>query len=125
MLNITSRTPRLIFEEDVTRFLLTHPEYVKTLERAVWQEELNQSNQNYYGWEWHDVGTMGSKLVRLVTNDIAEINFKSNRTTLYFLANREVIRKAVEKFKAKQRELQFKIDINDIVDQAKKGIKKG
>ncbi|MGI0016442.1 MAG: hypothetical protein ACREBU_23725 [Nitrososphaera sp.] len=115
----------MIFEDDVTKFLQSHPEYVKTLERAIWQEELNQSNQNYYGWEWHDVGTMGSKLVRLVTNDLAEINFKSNRTTLYFLANREVTKKAVEKFKAKQMELQFKIDVNDILGQVKKGRKKG
>ena len=121
MLRMIDRLSSFMTEDQVITFLEAYPEYVKTFERAISQEEFNQSNSNYYGWEWHDVGTAGSKLVRLVTNDMAVVNFKSNRATIYLLANRKVIKQGLRQFQS----LQFskplkKIDVGEILEDAKK-----
>jgi hypothetical protein len=108
MLSINNRLASFMTEEQVLTFLRSYPEYAKTLDRAIWAEELHKNDSNYFGWEWSDVGTMGSKLVRLVTNDIATINFKSNKRTIYLLSNRDVTKEALEKFRSEQLALSVK-----------------
>ena len=121
MLRMKDRLSSFLTERQVIEFLTEYPEYAKTFQRAIMQEEFNQNNPNYYGWEWSDVGTMGSKLVRLVTNDMAIINFKSNRTTLYLLSNRQVIKEGLEKFQS--RPIEIKFDVGEILKEAKKKVK--
>lgn len=85
--------------DDVAKFLVEHPEYEKTLEKAISHETIQAPlNKHYLGWAWYDVGTMGAKIVRLVTNDIARINFKSNSQTYYLLNNKEEVREGLRKF---------------------------
>lgn len=80
-------------------FLREHPEYVKTLRKAVEQEEQNVNNPHYLGWEWYDVETLGAKLQRLVISGIAKINFKSRSSTCYFLNERPIVKKALQLIK--------------------------
>lgn len=80
-------------------FLKEHPEYLKTLEKAVEQEEQNASNKSYLGWEWFDVETLGAKLMRLVTSGIVKVNFKSRSTTCYLLKDRDAVKKALRSMK--------------------------
>jgi hypothetical protein len=81
---------------EIMAFLKEHPEYVKTLEKAVEHEEHNASNKNYLGWEWYNVETLGAKLMRLVTSGIVRVNFKSRSTTCYLLKDREAVKKALK-----------------------------
>jgi hypothetical protein len=125
MLPMASQLPRLLPESQVIEFLRQYPEYEKTLTKAMWAEEFNKSNPNYYGWQWSDVATSGAKLVRLVTNEIVIINFKSNRNTIYLLANREITKTALGKFRAEQLTKNLSVDLSKIFKaEGKKGDKK-
>ena len=84
---------------EIVVFLKEHPEYIKTLEKAVEHEEHNASNKNYLGWEWYDVETLGAKLMRLVTSGIVKVNFKSRSTRCYLLKDREAVKKALKSMK--------------------------
>jgi len=84
---------------EIVAFLKEHPEYLKTLEKAVEQEEQNASNKSYLGWEWFDVETLGAKLMRLVTSGIVKVNFKSRSTTCYLLKDRDAVKKALRSMK--------------------------
>jgi len=81
---------------EVVAFLREHPEYIKTLEKAVEQEEQNASNKGYLGWEWYNVETLGAKLMRLVTSGIVRVNFKSRSTTCYLLKDRDAVKKVLK-----------------------------
>lgn len=84
---------------EIVVFLKEHPEYIKTLEKAVEQEEQNVSNKGYLGWEWYSVETLGAKLMRLVTSGIVKVNFKSRSTTCYLLRDRDATKKALKSMK--------------------------
>lgn len=87
-----------ISEEDVAVFLLARPEYQKTLQLAVKHEAEHATEPYYLGWQWFDVETHPTKLMRLVTDGIAKVKFKSNRTTGYLLKDKEAVKKALSSF---------------------------
>lgn len=81
--------------QELRIFLGEHPEYVKTLRKAIEHEEQNAANPHYLGWEWYDVETLGTKLQRLVVNGIIRVNFKSRSSTCYLLKDRNVVKEAL------------------------------
>ena len=82
---------------NTVQLLSQKPEYLKTLQLAVQKEEENLSNKQYLGWQWFDVETHPAKLMNLVTNSIAKVNFKSNNSTCYLLKNIESVKRAIKK----------------------------
>lgn len=80
---------------EVVAFLSKHPEYSKSLRLAIEHEEKNWS-EHYLGWEWYHAEIHPSKLIRLVTDGIAKINFKSRSATCYLLKDREAVKKALD-----------------------------
>jgi hypothetical protein len=86
----------------VTNLLIAKPEYRKTFELAVTEEEEHSNDQHYLGWEWYKVETHPSKLMRLVTEGIARINFKSNSSTNYVLKDREAVKQALTHLDARR-----------------------
>lgn len=68
--------------EKVKVFLRRYPEYEKTLRLAIAHEESVESADGK-GWQWHDVDTHPTKLIRLVTEGIARISLKSRQATYY------------------------------------------
>ena len=82
---------RTASHEKVKVFLGRYPEYAKTLRLAVAHEESVDSADGK-GWQWHDVDTHPTKLIRLVTEGIAKINLKSRQATYYLLRERDVVK---------------------------------
>ncbi|MGI0083056.1 MAG: hypothetical protein ACREAF_04990 [Nitrosopumilaceae archaeon] len=77
------------------------PEYLKTLTLAVKHEEENLSKEYYLGWEWFNVETHPAKLIRLVTEGIAQVRFKSNSSTHYLLKDRDSVKKILARIEKK------------------------
>jgi len=80
---------------DATILLFAKGEYRKTYELAIKSEEEHANDQHYLGWQWFDVETHPSKLIRLVTEGVAKVNFRSNRSTHYLLKDRAAVKKAL------------------------------
>ncbi len=88
------REERAATQEKVRHFLGRYPEYEKTLRLAVAHEESTGS-MNGKGWQWHDVDTHPTKLIRLVTEGIARISLRSRQATYYLLRERTVVKKSL------------------------------
>lgn len=73
------------------------PEFLKTLKLAIEKEDENVAKDTYLGWQWFDVETHPVKLIKLVTEGIVKVNFKSNSSTCYKLKDKEDVRKVLEK----------------------------
>lgn len=82
-------------ENKLAFFLDKFPEYRKTLRLAVMHEESGQEARSYQGWQWHDVETHPTKLIRLVTEGISRINLRTRQATSYLLRNREAVKRAL------------------------------
>jgi hypothetical protein len=80
--------------DKVRLFLGRYPEYEKTLRLAVAHEE-SAGSSNGKGWQWHDVETHPTKLIRLVTEGIARISYKSRQATYYLLKERASVKKSL------------------------------
>lgn len=80
--------------EKVKVFLGRYPEYEKTLRLAIAHEESLESVDGK-GWQWHDVDTHPTKLIRLVTEGIARINLKSRQATYYVLRERDLVKQTL------------------------------
>lgn len=74
-------------------FLRRFPEYRKTLTLAATHEESSAESPTYQGWQWHDVETHPTKLLRLVTEGIARVTLKTRHATYYALKDREMVKK--------------------------------
>ncbi len=85
---------RAASQEKVKLFLGRYPEYEKTLRLAVAHEELMRSDGQ--GWQWHDVDTHPTKLIRLVTEGIARISVRSRQATYYLLRERATVKKSLK-----------------------------
>jgi hypothetical protein len=85
---------RTASQEKVRLFLGRYPEYEKTLRLAIAHEESVESGDGK-GWQWHDVDTHPTKLIRLVTEGIARISLKSRQATYYILREREVVKQTL------------------------------
>ncbi|HMB67505.1 MAG TPA: hypothetical protein VKM96_06125 [Candidatus Bathyarchaeia archaeon] len=80
--------------DKVKLFLGRYPEYEKTLRLAVAHEESTGSSDGQ-GWQWHDVDTHPTKLIRLVTEGIARISLRSRQATYYLLRERATVKKSL------------------------------
>ena len=80
--------------EKVKVFLGRYPEYEKTLRLAIAHEESLESVEGK-GWQWHDVDTHPTKLIKLVTEGIARISLKSRQATYYVLRERDLVKKTL------------------------------
>lgn len=85
---------RAILYEKVKLFLGRYPEYAKTLRLAVAHEE-SAGTIDGKGWQWHDVETHPTKLIRLVTEGIAKISHKSRQATYYLLRERATVKQSL------------------------------
>lgn len=81
--------------DKVKLFLGRYPEYEKTLRLAVAHEESTGSSDGQ-GWQWHDVDTHPTKLIRLVTEGIARISLRSRQATYYLLRERTTVKKSLK-----------------------------
>lgn len=78
-------------------FLERFPEYKKTLRLAVICEESPLDSRTYQGWQWHDVETHPTKLIRLITEGISRISLRTRQATYYLLRDREAVKYALSK----------------------------
>lgn len=92
-------------ENKLAFFLEKFPEYRKTLRLAVTHEESGQEYRSYQGWQWHDVETHPTKLIRLVTEGISKINLRTRQATSYLLRDREAVKRALETWNVTGRRL--------------------
>lgn len=82
--------------QEITEFLKENPKYQEILQRAIDTEEKNIQNPHYLGWEWYDVRAYPAQLVKLVIAGITTVNFKSNSSTNYLLADRLATKEALK-----------------------------
>ena len=82
-------------ENKLAFFLEKFPEYRKTLKLAVTHEESGHEHRSYQGWQWHDVETHPTKLIRLVTEGISKINLRTRQATSYLLRDREAVKRVL------------------------------
>jgi hypothetical protein len=75
----------------IRSFVERFPEYRKTLILAAAHEDASNSN-SYRGWQWQDVETHPTKLIRLITEGIAFVNFKSRHASNYLLRDRSSVK---------------------------------
>lgn len=87
--------PLEMAQNKLSLFLERFPEYRKTLGLAVAHEEAVPSYLNYQGWQWSDVETHPTKLIRLVTEGISRINLKTRQATHYVLRDRDAVKRAL------------------------------
>lgn len=99
-------------ENKLAFFLDKFPEYRKTLRLAVMHEESGKEARSYQGWQWHDVETHPTKLIRLVTEGISRINLRTRQATSYLLRDREAVKRALENWNIPGRRLTDLIGLN-------------
>src|SRR2546428_12705280 len=73
----------------VRSFIEKFLEYRKTLILAAAHEDASNSN-SYRGWQWQDVETYPTKLIRLITEGIVHKNFKSRHAPNYLSPGRGI-----------------------------------
>ncbi len=81
----------------LSQFLERFPDYRKTLMLAVAHEDSAVNPLNYQGWQWHDVETHPTKLLRLVTEGISRISLRTRQATYYLLRERDVVKLVLNK----------------------------
>jgi hypothetical protein len=81
----------------ISLFLAKFPEYIKILRLALSHEDSAANVPNYQGWQWHDVQAHPTKLIRLVTEGIAKICWKTRNSTCYMLRDSDAVRKAIKR----------------------------
>src|SRR5213593_1680904 len=82
-------------ENRLAYFLERFPEYRKTLRLAVTHEESGREARSYQGWQWHDVETHPTKLIRLVTEGISRISLRTREATSYILRDRDAVKRVL------------------------------
>jgi len=91
--------PLELAENKLSLFLDRFPEFRKTLRLAVTHEYSSVNPLNYQGWQWHDVETHPTKLIRLVTEGISRISLKTRQATYYLLRDRDVVKMVLNKLR--------------------------
>ncbi len=82
--------------QEIVKFLQHHPKHGEILSRAIEVEEKNANKPNWLGWEWYEVRAYPAQLVKLVIEGAIKVNFKSNASTCYLLADREMTKRALK-----------------------------
>jgi hypothetical protein len=83
--------------------LQSFPIYRRVLALAIAHEERGLHYSGYKGWRWDDVEVHPTRLIRLVTNGISRINFRTRKATYYLLKDRDEVKRALEKDPAETR----------------------
>ena len=83
--------------EKIVKLVKEKPIYGEILKRAV-EIERNPPNDfvRDYGWEWHHVQAMPPYLVKLVSEGILQITYKSRKYTHYKLVDLEETERALK-----------------------------
>jgi hypothetical protein len=83
--------------EDLAKFIVD-PKYSGILKKAVEVEERLDKDQYRagHGWEWHEVQAHPGNLMKLVVAGILRVAYKSNRSTMYLLIDRQAVKRAVK-----------------------------
>ena len=84
-------------ENRLAYFLERFPEYRKTLRLALTHEESGREARSYLGWQWHDVETHPTKLIRLVTEGISRISLRTRQATSYILRDRDAVKRVLSR----------------------------
>src|SRR5712692_3331807 len=82
-------------ENRLAYFLERFPEYRKTLRLAVTHEDSGRDARSYQGWQWHDVETHPTKLIRLVTEGISRISLRTRQATSYLLRDKDAVKRVL------------------------------
>ncbi len=80
-------------------YLRAHPKAVPVLRAALEEEEAHAGEANYLGWEWHRVRAYPAALMKLVVDGLITVNFKSNSTTCYVLADRKAAKQVLAAYR--------------------------
>jgi len=70
--------------------------HLEILRRALAEEEKHANDENYLGWTWYEVRAPPAMINRLVTEGLLTVNFKSNSSTNYLIADREAVKQLLE-----------------------------
>jgi hypothetical protein len=83
--------------EELAKFI-SDPKYAAILKKAVEAEERLDKDQYRagHGWEWHEVQAHPGNLMKLVVAGILRVAYKSNRSTMYLLVDRQAVKRAVK-----------------------------
>ncbi len=99
-----------VSEHKVLSLLKRKPKYYEILSRIIDVEEAAEKGSHEdseiikdIGWEWHHVEVLPAELMILVREGIVKIQYKSNRRTCYRLKDREVVKRALMKFKSESK----------------------
>ncbi len=99
-----------VSEHKVLSLLKRKPKYYEILSRIVDVEEAAEKGSHEdseiikdIGWEWHHVRALPAELMILVREGIIEVQYKSSRHTHYRLKDREVVKRALMKFKSQSK----------------------
>jgi hypothetical protein len=99
-----------VSEHKVLSLLERKPKYYEILSRIVDVEEaaekgLHEESEiiKKIGWEWHHVRALPAELMILVREGIIEVQYKSSRYTHYRLKDKEVVKRALMKFKSQSK----------------------
>jgi hypothetical protein len=80
---------------DIATYLREHPKAVPVVKAAIQEEEANGTASNYLGWEWYQVRAYPATLMKLVIDGFIKVNFKSNSSTCYKLADRSAVKQVI------------------------------
>ncbi len=83
---------------DTLEQFISDPKYSAILARAVEVEERLDKDQYRagHGWEWFEVQAYPASLVKLVVAGVLRVTHKSNRSTMYLLADRQAVKLALK-----------------------------
>lgn len=70
--------------------------HLEILRRALAEEEKHANDEHYLGWEWYEVQAPPAMINKLVTEGLVRVNYKSNSSTNYLLADRERVKRLLE-----------------------------
>jgi Holliday junction DNA helicase RuvB len=92
--------------------------YLEILRRGLAEEEKHANDKYYLGWEWHEVQAPPAMINKLVTEGLVRINYKSNSSTNYLIADRERVKRLLEEAEEEEEEGPVKIpdDLFDIIE---------
>jgi len=84
-------------KEVIRKLVRERPEYAKILRNAVRVEENPPDDfVRDYGWEWYHVEASPPRLIKLVSEGIVKITYKSRRYTHYKLVNKDLVKETLK-----------------------------
>ncbi|RLC63801.1 MAG: hypothetical protein DRI01_04560 [Chloroflexi bacterium] len=81
--------------EKIQSVLMSRPDVLDVLKRALEIQRENQGNEYWLGFEWYEVAAAPQTLNWLVRQGILEISYKSNKCTCYRIRNLQLVEAAI------------------------------